>query len=47
MAEVWWILRIRKTHPTPYHPQCDGLVERFNRTLLDMLATTVKDHPKD
>ena len=32
---------------TPYHPQCDGLVERFNRTLQDMLATTLHHHPFD
>ena len=47
LAEVCRILGIRKTRTTPYHPQCDGLIERFNRTLLDMLATTVKDHPED
>ena len=31
----------------PYHPQSDGLVERFNRTLLSMLSTTIADHPLD
>ena len=46
-AEVCKILNIRKSRTTPYHPQCDGLIERFNRTLLDMLATTCKDHPFD
>ena len=45
--EVCKLLQIRKTRTTSYHPQCDGLVERFNRTLLDMLATTTKDHPFD
>ena len=44
IAEICSLLKIKKTRTTSYHPQGDGLVERFNRTLLDMLATTVKDH---
>lgn len=47
MQEVSRILQIRKSRTTPYHPQSDGLVERFNRTLLDMLATTVRKYPKE
>lgn len=46
-TEVCGILRIRKTCTTPYHPQCDRLVECCNRTLLDMLATTTKNHQFD
>ena len=43
MHEICKLLNISKSQTTAYHPQCDGLVERFNRTLQDMLATTVRD----
>lgn len=44
VQEASQILQIHKTCTTPYYPQSDGLVERFNRMLLNMLATTVRDH---
>ena len=38
MAEVCRLLGIQKTRTTPYNPKSDGLVERFNLTLLDTMA---------
>ena len=37
MIELYKLLGTRKVTTTAYHPQTDGLVERFNRTLTDML----------
>ena len=42
MYEVYKLLGIKKVNTTVYHPQTDGLVERFNRTLNSMLAKTVQ-----
>ena len=41
MFEVYRLMGIKKLNTTAYYPQTDGLVERFNRKLSDMLAKTV------
>ena len=33
MMEICKLLQINKIRTMPYHPQSDGLVERFNRTI--------------
>ena len=38
MQELCLLCGAHKTRTTPYHPESDGLVERFNITLLMMLA---------
>ena len=44
LAQLCQLLGIKKTRTTPYHPQSDGLVERFNRTILNMMAVLVGEH---
>ncbi|KAK3099399.1 hypothetical protein FSP39_003829 [Pinctada imbricata] len=40
-------LGIEKTHTTPFRPQSDGLVERFNQTLQRMLSMFVNENRND
>jgi hypothetical protein len=46
-AEMCLALGINKTRTTPLHPQSDGMVERFNRTLEEYLRKVVSKNQKD
>ena len=41
MRQLYKQLRIHKLTTTPYHPQTDGMVERFNATLKSMLRKSL------
>ena len=46
MEEVSRLLSIRHLTTTPYHPMCNGLVERFNGTLKAMLKKLCAEQPR-
>ena len=47
VKEVCFLMDTKKTFTTSYHPQCDGLVERFNGTLAQSLSHYVNSSQKD
>ena len=47
MKEVSRLLSVTQLVTTPYHPMCNGLVERFNGTLKSMLKRMCSEKPKD
>jgi len=47
MKEVSWLLSMNQLVTTPYHPVCNGLVERFNGTLKTMLKRMCAEKFKD
>ena len=40
LSELYRLLHVQRIRTSPYHPQTDGLVERFNGTLKSMLHKT-------
>ena len=46
MQEVSRLLSIKGLTSTPYHPICNGLVQRWNGTLKSMLKRLCQDQPK-
>ena len=47
LAELYRFLHVHPIRTTPYHPQTDGLVERFNQTLKSMLRKAATEVGKD
>ena len=46
-TEMCKLLGIKKTRTAPLHPQSDGMVERYNRTLEHQMAMFVNENQKD
>ncbi|XP_056627068.1 retrovirus-related Pol polyprotein from transposon 412 isoform X1 [Triplophysa dalaica] len=47
LRELYGLLGIKTVRTSVYHPQTDGLVERFNRTLKTMIRKFVHDDAKN
>ncbi|KAL0149347.1 hypothetical protein M9458_055385 [Cirrhinus mrigala] len=47
MADLCRLLKVKQVRTSVYHPQTDGLVERFNQTLKQMLRRVAAEDKKD
>ena len=47
MREISRLLSVRQLQTTPYHAQCNGLVERWNGTLRRMIQKMAAEKPSD
>ena len=47
LKELCRLLGIVKTRTSAYHPEEDGKIERFNRTVVSMLSNYVSDNQRD
>ncbi len=47
MADLCQLLQVKQLWTTVYHPQTDGLVERFNQTLKQMLRRVAAEDRRD
>ena len=47
MLETCQLLGVKKINTSGYHTQSDGLVEKFNSTLISMIAKSCDVHDRD
>jgi len=47
MKEMCRLLSLKQLVTTPYHPICNGLIEKFNGTSKNMLRHMCAEKPKD
>ena len=47
VQEVYKLVGTTKINTSGYHPQCDGLVEKFNSTLINMIAKSTENYGRD
>ena len=47
VQEICDLFSVKKVNTSAYHPQTDGLTERFNHTLCTMLSMYVSKHQRD
>ena len=47
LAELLRLLKVKHFQSSPLRPQTQGIVERFNRTLMESLSCLVRDNPLD
>ncbi len=47
MKEICRLISVRQLITSPYHPICNGLVEKFNGTLKTILKKLCSERPKD
>ena len=43
ISEMCKLLQVHRTHTVPYNPKSDGMIERANRTVIQMLTTLVNE----
>jgi RNase H-like domain found in reverse transcriptase/Reverse transcriptase (RNA-dependent DNA polymerase)/Integrase zinc binding domain len=46
-TKLYNLMKIQKLQTSAYFPSCNGLVERFNRTIINMIAMFVKEQQND